>query len=338
MDLTETGRPKRPTLDDVAALAKVSRMVASRAVRAEGSVSPEASERVRDAVAMLGYVVHQGARSLATNKTGAVAFLAPMQNQRFFSDPNVAQILSGINSVVRGADLQLVTLTVEDAEDAKRAGAYARGRHVDGLMVLTPELVGDLVRELALAGVPMSANGRVDGAPALDSITFSTEDRARDMAALLREDGVRTCAIIAGPLENPTTSDFIRGVEQEFGRISADLLAHGDHSYQAGQFAMQELLDRRPDLDGVAVASDIMANAATAVLARNRRMVPGDVRVTGWDNSLPAESTSPSLTTLSIPYEAIGEQMARMLLEQLNGHAGGRTLLATTEVIRRESA
>jgi DNA-binding LacI/PurR family transcriptional regulator len=335
---TETGRRRRPTLDDVAALAKVSRMVASRAIRGEGSVSTDASARVHEAVTMLGYVVHQGARSLATNKTGAVAFLAPMRNQRFFSDPNVAEILSGINSVVRSADLQLVTLTVEDEEDAKRAGSYARGRHVDGVMILSPELVGDLVRQLATAGVPMSANGRVDGAAALDSIVLDTEERARDMAAILRADGVRRCAIIAGPVENPTTAEFIRGIEREFGATDGTFIAHGDHSYQEGAAAMEELLLRQPELDGVAAASDMMASAALAVLSARGRRVPDDVRVTGWDNSLPPEATDPALTTLSVPYESIGEQMARLLLEQLDGGSGGRVVAAPSEIIRRASA
>jgi DNA-binding LacI/PurR family transcriptional regulator len=101
---------------------------------------------------------------------------------------------------------------------------------------------------------------------------------------------------------------------------------------------MEELLHRRPDLDGVVVASDMMASAALAVLSARGRRVPDDVRVTGWDNSLPPESTSPALTTLSVPYESIGEQMARMLLEQLDGSPGGRTVHTSTEIIRRASA
>jgi DNA-binding LacI/PurR family transcriptional regulator len=73
-------------------------------------------------------------------------------------------------------------------------------------------------------------------------------------------------------------------------------------------------------------------------LTRHGRVVPADVKVTGWDNSLQPDSSLPPLTTLSVPYASIGAEMARMLLEQLGGHPGGRTVLAETEIIRRESA
>ena len=46
----------------------------------------------------------------------------------------------------------------------------------------------------------------------------------------------------------------------------------------------------------------------------------------------------PALTTLSIPYNQIGQQMATMLLEQIDGNPGGRTVPIPTLIIRGQSA
>jgi DNA-binding LacI/PurR family transcriptional regulator len=331
-------RARRPTLDDVAALARVSRMVASRAVRGTDNVSAAAQERVESAVRTLGYVVHQGARSLATDRTGSVAFIAPMRNQRFFSDPNVAQILSGIKTVVRNADLQVVTLIVEDDADARRVADFVLGRHVDGVMVLSPELAGDLVRTMTRAGVAVSANGLVEGAESLDSVVFDVRSRAREVAEVLRDGGARDVVVIAGPSESPETPDFVAGVSDALGPRSPDRIEHGDHSYPQGRAAMERLLKRHPDLDGVAVASDVMAMGAIAALTEQGRRVPEDVRVTGWDDSLDEGSLTPPITTLRVPYERVGRQMAGLLLERIHGSEGGRVVTTPTEVVRRWSA
>jgi DNA-binding LacI/PurR family transcriptional regulator len=331
-------RTRRPTLDDVAALAQVSRMVASRAVRGTDNVSPAAQERVASAVRELGYVVHQGARSLATDRTGSVAFIAPMRNQRFFSDPNVAQILSGIKGRLRDADLQVVTLIVEDEADARRVANFVLGRHVDGALILSPELARDLVRTMSAAGVALSANGRVEGAAGLDSVVFDVRSRAREIAAVLSSTRARDVVVIAGPGESPETPSFLVGIEDALGPQDADRIEHGDHSYQQGRGAMERLLERYPALDGVIVASDVMAVGAIDALTEHGRRVPEDVRVTGWDDSLDESSSVPPITTLHVPYEQIGRQMAGMLLERMSGEQGGRVVDTPTRVVRRWSA
>ena len=78
---TQFPRPKsrpprhRPTIDDVAAVAGVSRGTVSRALNGGHNVSPTALEAVRKAIAKTGYVVNQHARSLVTQRSQSVAFI-----------------------------------------------------------------------------------------------------------------------------------------------------------------------------------------------------------------------------------------------------------------------
>ena len=101
---------------------------------------------------------------------------------------------------------------------------------------------------------------------------------------------------------------------------------------------MRELLDAHPDLDGLFVASDLMATGALAVLRERGRSVPGDVAVVGFDDSPAAISGDIQLTTVQQPSVAMGEKMAQTLLALLRGESPERQSIMKTQMVVRDSA
>ncbi len=87
------------------------------------------------------------------------------------------------------------------------------------------------------------------------------------------------------------------------------LVASGDFSQDSGESAMRVLLSRRPDLDAVFCANDLMAAGALRVLREAGREVPGDVSVVGFDDAPLAQSTHPPLTTVHQSPEQMGREM-----------------------------
>ncbi|NEE54618.1 substrate-binding domain-containing protein, partial [Streptomyces sp. SID8455] len=73
--------------------------------------------------------------------------------------------------------------------------------------------------------------------------------------------------------------------------------AEGDFTHLGGAAAMRRLLEEQPGLDGVFIASDLMALGALPVLQRAGRDVPSDVAVVGFDDSSAAAACDPPLTT-----------------------------------------
>ncbi len=102
---------------------------------------------------------------------------------------------------------------------------------------------------------------------------------------------------------------------------------------------MRELLERRPELDGVFCASDVMAAGAMQVLRAAGRRIPDDVAVIGFDDSIVARHTDPPMTSVRQPIEEMGRTMARLLLDEIaeRGRARRQVVLAT-ELIVRDSA
>ena len=124
------------------------------------------------------------------------------------------------------------------------------------------------------------------------------------------------------------------------GRAADDAVEHGDFTEDSGERAAEALLARHPDLDGLVVASDLMAAGALRVLAALGRRVPDDIAVVGYDDLGVAERTTPPLTTVRQPVEEMAERATRLLLERVDGVDGGhpmRVIIPPT-LVRRASA
>ena len=100
---------------------------------------------------------------------------------------------------------------------------------------------------------------------------------------------------------------------------------------------MRTLLADRPDIDAVCAASDLMAVGAMRVLRDLGRRIPDDVAVIGFEDSAIARQTDPPLTTVHQPVEAMGREMARLLLARIGG-AGASSIVVETHLVRRASA
>lgn len=122
-------------------------------------------------------------------------------------------------------------------------------------------------------------------------------------------------------------------------RIGTVAVATGDFTEEGGAAATRELLERHPDVDGIFVASDLMAIGALRVLQESGRTVPDDVALVGYDDIGVAERTTPPLTTVSNPTRELATRATRMLLDAVgDGASTPLRLIVTPTLVRRESA
>ena len=81
-----------------------------------------------------------------------------------------------------------------------------------------------------------------------------------------------------------------------------------------------------------------MAMGTLDALRAAGRRVPDDVALVGFDDSELAADSDPPLTTVRQPIEALGAEMGRLLLDQLDGDASPRGVTLETELVVRRSA
>ncbi|MGP3968354.1 LacI family DNA-binding transcriptional regulator [Streptomyces sp. 6N223] len=339
-------RPRRrgtaPTIADVARAAGVSKGTVSRVLNGRDWVSPQTRDRVHQAMTDTGFVANATARSLATQRTGNVAFILGTAPTRLFEDPNYAVLLQVTSEELARQDYALILLTAGTAAERHRAARFVRGGHVDGVLFVSPreERTDDLISLLRTQPVPVIACGRpfVHGDP-LPFVATNDRSGATELGRHFRTRGYRRVGIIAGHLHTVGAQARVQAFTEAADGITRPewLVDAGEYSRQSGANAMLQLLARAQGLDAVFATSDLLAEGAIDVIKQAKLRIPDDIAVAGFDDSAIAQRTSPPLTTVRQSVSAVAREMVRQLAAGVRGEPP-RTLWVDTELIVRASA
>ncbi|KAA9153611.1 LacI family transcriptional regulator [Amycolatopsis acidicola] len=334
----------RPTLEDVAAFAGVSRSTASRALNGDANVSSRAKDAVLAAARDLGYSPNQAARSLVTRRTGAVAVVLSEPEDLLLGDPYRNAVMRAAYRALADSGSQMVLLFNDGPDDHARTLRFLEGGHVDGALVFAPHRADPLPRALRLLRLPIVFGGQAGNLTrGVHVVDFDNQDGARLAVQHLLDRGRRRVATVAGPQDQTAAVHRLWGWEKTLTDAGLDpdgLAEEGDFTLDGGRAAMERLLARHPDVDGVFVASDLMAAGALRALAAAGKRVPSDVSLVGFDDHpMLAPTLEPPLTTVhQAPADQVGE-MVRTLNALLAGEpvTPRRTVLPVSVKIR-ESA
>jgi LacI family transcriptional regulator len=337
-------RARRPTLDDVAAAAGVSRATASRALGNGANVSPAARERVWAAARRLAFEPNQAARALRSRSSMLVGVVAPD-----IAVASYAAALKGAQQVLEAAGYQVLAMNTEREADRERAALrtlYAR--QVDGLLVATS---GGFVGN----GVPVVFFDHVlDGV----GIGYTAADNAGGVMTLVRHlveaHGHDRIAYLGAPLEaSPGTAPMPHGSATErlegfrfaMGTLRLpvipEYLAMGDHKWssESAEQAVERLMALPEPPGAIVAASDTLTLGTLRALRRIGRRVPDDVAVVSFDDPLDGDLLDPPMTALARHYRELGELGAGLLLDALRGRepSGATAVRVPLELVVRAS-
>ncbi|MBT2380312.1 LacI family transcriptional regulator [Streptomyces sp. CB00316] len=334
----------RPTLEEVAARAGVGRGTASRVINGSPRVSEATREAVEAAVAELGYVPNRAARALAGNRTDAIALVVPEPETRFFAEPYFSAIVRGVGAALADTDMQLLLTLAGNDRERRRLAQYLTAHRVDGVLLVAVHADDPLPELLEQLGMPCVISGARHAAEPLASVDSDNFDGARAAVEHLITRGRRSVATITGRLEVYGAQRRLDGYRAALAAAGLPpderLIAPADFTEEGGARAMRELLARRPHLDAVFAASDVMAAGARQVLREADRRIPEDVALIGFDDSVVARHMHPALTSVRQPIEEMGRRMAELLLEEIAGRVGEErpTVVLPTELVVRDSS
>lgn len=198
---------------------------------------------------------------------------------------------------------------------------YLRRRHIDGALVVSHHRNDRLADFLAALGLPCAFVGRpFTGADKVAYVDTDNVAGGRLATERLVEQGRRRIGTITGPADMAAGADRLQGWRDAMrdAGLPDDAVVEGDFTELGGETAARELLACHPDIDGLVVASDLMAAGALRVITDLGRRVPDDVAVTGYDDLGVSERTTPPLTTIRNPIGEMAEHATRLLLEQID--------------------
>jgi LacI family transcriptional regulator len=308
----------RPTIYDVARLAGVSTATVSRALNGTSRTAPRTRLAIEAAVARLGYRPNTIARSLVMKSTQTIALLLPD-----ITNPFYAELVSGIQErVLAEGQTMLLCTTESDPHREERYLSVLQAKQVDGALVdglvLPPERIAQFVSD----GFPIVSLDRDIDAAAVPRVQVDNRLGARLATEYLLTLGHRTIGHIAGSPELRISEQRIAGYRQalEAAGVAFDpsLVAAGAFTERGGHEAARLLLER--GVTGIFAANDLSALGAISALTEQRRRIPEEISVVGFDDIRLAAYTAPALTTIHQPAREIARLATQLLLELTAGH------------------
>ncbi len=330
-------------IKEVAVRAGVAIGTVSNVLNNRDVVAPETRQRVLDAIAELGYVRNESARTLRAGKSRTIALVVLDSANPFFAD-----VSTGVEPVV--AEIGSILVVCDSAGDLRRERRYLaqlEEQRVQGILITPVGGDNDVLRRLSRRGTPVVL---VDSrAPHHESCSAAVDDIVGGRLAVdhLIATGRRRIALIGG-------HEGIRQVEERRrGARDAVAAAGGEDieltvfdtaalSIAAGREVADRIAAQPPEIrpTGAFCANDLLALGLMAQLRQIGVRIPAEIGVVGYDDIEVADIALPRLTSVRQPRAELGRTAAQLLaaeIEEGEAHLH-RHVTFTPELVVRDSS
>lgn len=325
------------TLRDVAKLAGVAPITASRVLNTPEQVSVDVRQKVLDAVQRTGYVPNRMAGGLASSRSRLIAAVVPSTVMSVFMPT-----IEALNDTLFDAGYQL--MLGQSGYSAAREEALLEaiiGRRPDGIF-LTGILHPGLGRtRLMASGIPVVETWDLTPTPIDMLVGFSHADIGREVARFLMAKGRRRLALIRAEDERADrrASAFTDAVVRAGLGPVAVVNVGASRSLQSGREALGRLLDQAPDVDAVFCSSDLLALGVLTEARVRGIAIPERMAIMGFGDVPFAADMAPALSTVHINGVDIGRLAARCLIDRAEGReVAPRVVDVGFSIVERETS
>lgn len=326
------------TINEVAKLAGVAPITASRVINHSGYYSEKVRERVENAIAKLGYVPNTIARSLRSKHTQTLALVVTDITNPFFT-----LIARGVEDAASDAQYMVIFCNSDESEsEESKYLSLLLQKQVDGILLVPTKKVSGAVRMIQERGIPIVLLDRRLPDVDADIVRCDTELGAYQLVRLLIADGHQRIAIISGPEGTSTADDRLAGYCRALDEAKlgySDLVFRGSFNQENGYIKTLEILKLTPPPSAIFASNNFIAIGAMKALRAARQRVPEDISLVACDDLPEAMTVDPILTVVAQPAYQMGYKAAQLLLSRLKGTpvSTRQELLLPTEIIIRRS-
>lgn len=318
------GNNSKVTSFDVAERAGVSRTTVSLVLNKgeTPNIPDETRQRVFQAARDLNYVPNVTAQRLARGRSGTIALAIRRPTVRRFSDPYLANTLSGITDVTRTFSYRLALEMIGDDANAGELHDWLRSGAVDGIITEDWASADDLAAAgfspddpiVIISDRPVARfrHVHVDLLYGQRAIVSSFLDRGHRRIGCIPYAQIDTSASLAR-----RWADLHKQLDEAGIALDPKHVAAGDRSAESGYEAMLRILRNKPYPTVVFGMNDAMALGAMRAITERGLKIPQDMSVVGFDGHELAALSSPALQTVRAPWLEMGRAAATMLMARV---------------------
>ena len=306
----------KPTINDVARIANVSKKTVSRVINKSPLLSDKTRERVEEVIKEIGFVPNIQARALALRRNFIIAAIHDNPNAQFLV--NVQQgILEGIADSEFGLMVQPVDRNSPTVEGDIRT--FFERQRPYGVVLLPPiserDELAELCKEFDCRYVRMGSVQLDDPAHVVSS---NDREATRDAVTYLIKKGHRKIALIEGPEGFTSPRERRAGFEEAMAEagiaMDGSLVRPGHYTFESGVSAAEDLMAKGADFTAIFACNDEMAIGAMIACRRGGLRIPEDVSMIGFDDTPLSSHVWPSLTTVRWPIKEMAYNAARKII------------------------
>lgn len=310
----------RPTIQDVAHAAGVSRAAVSKVIRNAYGVSPSMRERVTAAIEELGYRPNVAARSLR-GSSFTLGIELPTIGNPFFS-----KVIAGATRALADSPYQLIIAPVtNDPVEGFRALEALVDRHVDGIVAISPHVDQQWLEQLGTRR-PLVMLGRHDVTQAYDTLTGDDVGGTEQVMHHLFSLGHERIAHLS--IRRDVGSQYLRSPHAVRVRTYERLMDEAGcgrnvraiymESEDEAQDRTRELIRSAEPPTAIFAGHDTLAMDVLRI-RDEEGLTARELSVVGYDDVEMASHPAISLTTVDQLGVEMGERSIRMLLERIEG-------------------
>lgn len=322
----------KPTMEDVAARAGVSRALVSLVMRDSPRVSEASRERVLAAASELGYRPNLWARNLASGRTNVIGVMLNDLHNPYFTE-----MAEGVAAAAAESGMQiLITSGWQQESGEVTAIESLLSLQTDGVVLGAPRLPVEVLEDFGTQSstVAISVYGRPG---AFDTVCNDEAAGAELVVDHLVDLGHERIAHISAGTAAGGPERRTAFTESMMAHGLAPIVVDGDFNEAAGYAAAEQLMSLRTPPTAIFAGNDLAAIGVLTHLQQTGVRVPEDVSVVGYDDTLLAGIGPVSLTTVHQPRQQFGRLATELLLDRIGGRAEARHELIKPRLITRSS-
>jgi len=312
------------TIRDLAEKLQLSITTVSRALDGYQDVAKETRERVIRAAQEMGYEPSYAARQLRRKRSDSIGYILPTSSPQF-SDPFYVDFLTGLCDEIAShhRDLLVTSCPPESEKEKSQYRQWVQSHRVDGIVINRTRLDDWRVDYLIENKIPFVSLGKAGNQSGYPYIDVKDSEGIKSLVMRLVQRGHRRIAYIGASPNLVIQADryrgYLMGLEAAGIDLDPQLVKEGDLTEAGGYRAAQELLRLNPRPTAILGCNDLTALGVLRAAQEQGIYIGTELAITGYDGIKETQYTSPPLTTLYQPTYEIARQLARMLVQLIEG-------------------
>lgn len=314
------------TMQELADAAGVSLATVSRVFSNSDKVSAKTKEKVMELVRQSGFSPNETARTMAAGKSRLIAVILPDVENPFFS-----KLLSEVEeNCVKNGYSMIFFNSNGDSEKEREIVSKMMARQADGMLICMTKVKSEMIPVLKTAKFPVVVMARnIEG---LNSVGIDHLIGGRLAAEHLLKNQCKKFFFF-GLQEDEKFIGFRDGLLAQ-GVEEKDIQVFGDQNWYFNDFdkaasIMDEFMQNNINdtRTGLFCINDVFAVQAISAAHRNNVIIPEQLSIVGFDNTMLCDMTYPLLTSINQPLDLIAKESFNLLCAKMKENDEGNSVI-----------